>query len=134
MPCARATQPRSKRLSALPLCSAKTNCDEFHGPDSSGGFESVLVMRPAQHPLRDDSKAERLAMTVCQLAGLCLRRTRDARSQARMRASMVVMTHPFRQDGPEMPFIHQDQPIETLATHAADQPLAKCVRLRAARR
>jgi hypothetical protein len=40
------------------------------------------------------------------------------------------LSHPFRQDVPEVPFIQQDQPIQTLATHAADQPLAKCVRLR----
>ena len=28
-----------------------------------------------------------------------------------------------------MPFIQQDQPIQTLTTHAADHPLAKCIRL-----
>ena len=62
--------------------------------------------------------------------GFLALRIRDAGSQARMRASVVVVRHPFRQDGPQMPFIQQDQPIQTLATHAADQPLAKCVRLR----
>ena len=28
---------------------ARKNHDEFHGPDSCGGFQSVLMMQPAQH-------------------------------------------------------------------------------------
>src|SRR5258708_4925136 len=108
------------------LCSAN-NGDEYRVPASCGGFQPVLMMKPAQHWLSDDSKADRQAMTVCRLAGLLTLRIWDARSQARMWASVVVVSHPFRHDGPEMSFIQQDQPIQSLATHAADQPLAKCV-------
>ena len=86
------------------------------------------MMQPAQHGLRDDSNADRQAMTVCRLRDLILGMW-NARAQARVRPSVVVVSHPFGQGGPEMPFIQQDQPIQTLATHAADHPLAKCIRL-----
>src|SRR5882672_12396301 len=71
------------------LCSAN-NCDEFHGPASCGGFQPVLMMKPAQHWLRDDSEADWQAMTVYKLRGLRTLRIWDDRSQARMRASVVV--------------------------------------------
>src|SRR5882762_10026653 len=87
------------------------------------------MMQPTQHWLRDDSKADRQAMTVCQFRGFLTLRIWDARSQARMRASVVIVSDPFSDDGPKMPFIQKNQPIQTFATHAPDQPLAKCVRL-----
>jgi len=48
------------------------------------------MMKPAQHWLRDDSEADWQAMTVYKLRGLRTLRIWDARSQARMRASVVV--------------------------------------------
>ena len=72
---------------------------------SCHGFQAVLMMEPAQHRPRDDSKADRLEMTVHQLWGLLTTRIWDARSQARMRASMVVVSDPFCDNGPDMTFI-----------------------------
>jgi hypothetical protein len=62
------------------------------------------------------------------------RRTGNARTEADVGSTMVVMGHPFPQDSPKVPFVQQDQPIQTLTTDRADQPLAKRVRLRAAHR
>ena len=62
------------------------------------------MMQPAEHGLRDDSKADWQPVTVCEFRRL-LRQIWDARSQARMWASAVVVRHPIRHDGPEMPFM-----------------------------
>ena len=50
--------------------------------------------RLAQQRVRDDSKADRQAMTVCHLAGRLALWIPDATSQTRMRASVVVMSDP----------------------------------------
>ena len=88
------------------------------------------MMQPAQQRLRDDSKADRQAMIVCTLAGRLALRIRDARSQARMRASVVVMSDPFREYPTDVPLVERNHPIQTLTTNRADQPFAKRIRLR----
>src|SRR5262245_52971490 len=62
------------------------------------------------------------------------RRLRNARSQASVWSTLVVMSHPLPKDGPKVPLIQQNQPIQTLTTDRADQSLAERVRLRAAHR
>src|SRR2546422_10340218 len=88
------------------------------------------MMQPAQHRLRDDSNAGRQAMIVCSLASHLALRIRDARSQARMRASVVVMSDPRREYLTDVPFVERNHPIQTLATNRADQPFAIRIRLR----
>ena len=67
------------------------------------------MMQSAQHRLRDDLKADRQAMTGCQRRDVLTPRIGNAGPQARMRASVVVVSHPFRQNRPEMPLIEHDQ-------------------------
>ena len=62
------------------------------------------------------------------------RRARNAGTKTGMWAASVVVRHPFRENRTEMPFIHNNQPIQTLSTDRADQPLAIRIRLRAAHR
>src|SRR6059036_1379958 len=54
-------------------------------PASRSGFQSVLMMQPAQQRLRDDSKADQQAMVVGAPARRLALRIWDARSQTRMR-------------------------------------------------
>ena len=63
------------------------------------------MMQSAQDRLRDDLKADRQTMTVYQFRDPLTLRIGNARPQARMRASVVIVSHPFHQDGPEMSFI-----------------------------
>ena len=82
------------------------------------------MMQPAQQRLRDDSKADRQAMIVCPFAGRLTLGIRDARSQTRMRASVVVMSDPFREYAADVPLVERNHPIQTLTTNRADQPFA----------
>lgn len=54
--------------------------------------------RPTLASRRPESRPA--VMTVCQRRGLLTLRIRDARSQARMRAAVVVVSDPLRDDGP----------------------------------
>ena len=54
----------------------------------------------------------------------------NARSQAGVWTTSIVVGHPFTKGAPEMGLVHRDQPIETLPTYRADQSLAERVRLR----
>ena len=54
----------------------------------------------------------------------------NARSQAGVWTTSIVVGHPFTKNAPEMSLVHRDQPIETLPTYRADQSLAERVRLR----
>jgi hypothetical protein len=53
----------------------------------------------------------------------------NARTEAGVRSTLVVVSHPLPQNGPKMPFIQQDQPIQTLTADHADQSLTEGVRL-----
>ncbi len=96
-------------------------------------FQAIFVMQPRQYRGGDDSVASRNSMPVCPCERVD-RRTGNARTEADVGSTMVVMGHPFPQDSPKVPFVQQDQPIQTLTTDRADQSLAERVRLRAAHR
>ena len=49
-------------------------------------------------------------------------------------ATLVVVSHPLPQNESKMPFIQEDQPIQTLSTDGADHSFAERVRLRAPHR
>ena len=68
------------------------------------------MMQPAQQRLRDDSKADRQAMIVCTLAGRLALRIRDARSQTRMRASVVVMRDPLCEYPTDVLLVERNHP------------------------
>ena len=53
----------------------------------------------------------------------------NARSQAGVWTTSIVVGHPFTKHPSEMGLVHRDQPIETLPTNRADQSLAERVRL-----
>jgi hypothetical protein len=61
-------------------------------------------------------------------------RVGNAGAEAGVWATLVVVSHPLAQNGPKVPFIQQDQPIQTLTTDRANQSLAERVGLRAANR
>src|SRR3954451_7875382 len=48
----------------------------------------------------------------------------NARSQAGVWTTAIVVGRPFTKDASEMSLVHRDQPIETLPTYGADQSLA----------
>src|SRR5712691_3847865 len=116
--------------SVSPVVIRKNKRRPISWPASRSGFQSVLMMQPAQQRLRDDSKADRQAMIVCLLASRLALRIWDARSQARMRASVVVMSDPLHEYPTDVPLIQRNHPIQTLATNRADQPFAIRIRLR----
>ena len=58
----------------------------------------------------------------------------NAGIEAGVWSPVVVVSHPLLQHRPKVPFIQQNEPIQTLTTDRADQSLAERVRLRAARR
>ena len=86
------------------------------------------MMQPAQQRLRDDSKADRQAMVVGAPARRLALRIWDARSQTRMRASVVVMSDPLREYPTDVLLVEWNYPIQTLATNRADQPFAIRIR------
>jgi hypothetical protein len=47
-------------------------------------------------------------------------------------ATLMVVSHLLQQDGPKMAFLQHDQPVQTLTTNRAEQPLAERIRLRTA--
>jgi len=70
---------------------------------------------------------------MCTLARRLALLIRDARSQTRMRASVVVMSDPLRADPTDVSLVEWSHPIQTLATNRAVQPFAIRIRLRRAR-
>ena len=49
-----------------------------------------------------------------------------------MRAPVVVVSDPFRDDGPKMPFIQKNQPIQAFSTNGADDSFTGRIGLRRA--
>src|SRR4029453_17867768 len=74
------------------------------------------------------------SMAIRRAPGLIRRRARNAGTKTGMWSTSVVVRHPPRENRTEMPFIQNNQPIQTLSTDRADQPLAIRIRLRAAHR
>ena len=91
------------------------------------------MMQPAENRRGDHSLIIRDLMTV-RLRQSVDRHGRNARTEAGVRSGLVVVTHPLLEHAPKMPFIQHNQPVETLSTDRADQPLAIGIRLRAAHR
>ena len=58
----------------------------------------------------------------------------NARTEAGVWSPLVVVSHPRPQNGPKVPFIPQNKPIQTLTTDCADQSLAEGIGLWAAPR
>jgi hypothetical protein len=99
-------------------------------PVSCSEFQSVLVMQPAQQRLRDDSRADRQATIRCTLAGRLALRIRDARSQTRMRASVVVMSDPLREYPTDVLLVEWNH-IRTLTTALVSPASGALDRIRA---
>src|SRR5262249_107319 len=69
-----------------------------------------------------------------RVAGAPDHRTRPSRigntwAEARVRAALIVVRHPFGQNATEMPLVEWNHPIETLTTRRADHTFAMGVRL-----
>jgi hypothetical protein len=81
------------------------------------------MMQPSEDRSGDHSLIMRDLMTA-RLRQSVERHVRNARAEAGVRSRLVVVTHPLLENAPKMPFIQHDQPVKTLATDRADQPLA----------
>jgi hypothetical protein len=68
-------------------------------------------------------------MAIRHLLGLNARHVRNTRPETGMWPALVVVGHPLLEDRPQMPFVQNNEPIHTLSTDRADQPLAKRIRL-----
>ena len=90
-------------------------------------------MQPGQYRGGDDSMAIRDSMPALPCEPV-EQRVGNAGAEAAVWSTLVVVSHPLAQNGPKVPFIQQDQPIQTLTTDRADQSLAERVGLRAADR
>ena len=94
-------------------------------------FQAIFVMQSRQDRRRDDS------VTIRDLMPVRSRQPVDghvgnARTAAGVWSTLVVVSHPLQQDGPKVAFMQHEQPVQTLTTNRADQPLAKRIRLRTA--
>ena len=58
----------------------------------------------------------------------------NPRTEARVRASPIVLRHPLGQDLPQLPFMERNDVVETFSTRRPDQVLTERVRLRRADR
>jgi hypothetical protein len=55
---------------------------------------------------------------------------RDSRTQAGMWASLIIVNHPGPHSLSQVPLVHRDHEVETLASHGSDQPFAVRIGLR----
>jgi hypothetical protein len=51
----------------------------------------------------------------------------DARSEARMGSSLIVVRYPLFQNSPHVPLVPRDHEIETFPSHRANQPFTESV-------
>jgi hypothetical protein len=91
------------------------------------------MVQPAQDRRRDHLTVFGEAMTRGQELVAFGQWIGDAGSQTGVWATAVIVGRPFAKDPPEMFLVDQDQPIQTLPTHRADQSLAERVGLRGPR-
>ena len=95
-------------------------------------FQAIFVVQSYQYWGCDDSVTSGDLMPV-RPRTLVERHGGNARTEAGVRSTLMVVSHPLLQNPPKMPFIQQDQPIRTLTTDGTNEPLAKRVGLRALR-
>ena len=96
-------------------------------------FKPVLVMETGENRFRRNPMSLRNVVTSRSCHGQSWR-LGNPRTEARVRATPIVMRYPLGQDLPQMPFIERNDVVETLSTRRPDQALAERVRLRRADR
>jgi hypothetical protein len=106
--------------------------DTFH---SSGcqPFQAIFVMQSRQDRGGDCGVAVRDLMPGRSRQSVD-GHVGNTQTEAGVWANLVVVSHPLQQDGPKMAFMQHDQPVQTLPTNCADQPLAERNRLWTSRR
>src|SRR6266446_9324437 len=116
-----------KRSSHLRACKrlpidTTTGLSSAKNIGSSGGFwfQPVFVVQPRQNRNRDDAMAVDDSMAIRRLLELVTRHVRNAGTETGMWAAPVIVSHPLLENRPQMPFIQNNQPIQTLATDRAD--------------
>ena len=90
-------------------------------------------MQPRQNRSRDNSVALGDSMPVIAREATG-RRVGNARTEAGVWSTPIVVNDPLSQDTSKVPFIQHDQPIQAVSPDRADQPFAERVRLRASHR
>ena len=116
------------------LCSAKIIGERMPVGSRGVARQAIFMVQTAQNRRRGDLRVFRKAMTGGHELIRFGQRMWNARSQAGVWTTSVIVRHPFAKDPSEMCLVNRDQPIETLPTHRADQSLAEGVGLRCPRR
>ena len=100
-------------------------------PVGSGGSarQAIFMVQAAQNRRRDYLRMFGKAMPGEHELIRVGRRMWNARSQAGVWTTSVIVLHPFTKDPSEVFLVQRDQPIETLATYRADQSFAEGVGL-----
>ena len=96
-------------------------------------FKPVLVMETGENWFRDNPMSLRNVVADRSCHGHS-GRLGNPRTEARVRASPIVMRDPLGQDRPQLPFMERNDVVETFSTRRPDQALAERVRLRHADR
>src|SRR5687767_2636771 len=63
-----------------------------------------------------------------------IRRCRNGNVQRLMRTSLVVVAYELAEHMPQVPFVHDDDMVETFPAESPDEPLSDPVRLRSSDR
>ena len=89
--------------------------------------QAIFMVQTAQNRRRDHLRVFRKAMTGGHELIRFGQPMWNARSQAGVWTTSVIVGHPFAKNPSEMCLVNRDQPIETLPTHRADQSLPEPV-------
>jgi hypothetical protein len=120
------------RVRADPVVLRKNTGERMPVGSRGSAPQAIFMVQPAQNWHRDYLRMFRKAMPGGHELIRVGQRMWNARSQAGVWTTSVIVRHPFTKGPSEMFLVHGDQPIETLATPRADQSLAEAVSLRPA--
>jgi hypothetical protein len=96
-------------------------------------LKPILVMKTAENWSGCDTMSVR-KLVAGRSWHAQRRRLGNLRTEARVRATVIVMRYPLSQNLSQMPLSERNEMVETFATCSSDQALAERVRLRDAGR
>ena len=90
----------------------------------------VLVMKAAENWFRDHATAAGNPMAARRRCDSIERRIGNARSETRVRTSVIVVRDPLAEYASQVTLVQHDHEIQTLTSDRANESLAERVRLR----
>ena len=88
-------------------------------------LEAIFVMQTAENRLCSHTMAVANPMATGERREVIAPQIRNARSQAHMWPSSVVVHHPLPQDASHVPLVQRDHPVQTLAPDCTDHLFAE---------